>query len=132
MFTNRKVLVLFSSLILVPFSALASSQKNLDFLLSMPSSRLAVAANKSGVLNAILKACPTQAPSENGKAFVGLPVLLYEGEARRLKGDLSKIKKAIRVYEDAYVKTANGLKKSGASASACGQAKAKQPTLFAN
>ncbi|MFK0687964.1 hypothetical protein ACFX5Q_07135 [Mesorhizobium sp. IMUNJ 23033] len=103
-------------------SAGQGGQDNINFLARMPDAKLYLAATMAGNVNGVMQRCRLR-PTEDGKAIIAVPVLLYEGLEKHLTPNPPKFKKAIRTYERAY---AMAVQRAGN----CQTEKAKYPRLY--
>ncbi|MDF3151603.1 hypothetical protein P3C58_06390 [Mesorhizobium sp. XAP10] len=117
-----RILVALAAAICFASSAASAGQDNIHFLVGMPDAKLNLAAKMAGNLNGVMQRCRLR-PTEDGKAIIAVPVLLYEGIEKHLTPNPPKFRKAIRTYERAY---AMAVQRAGN----CQAEKAKYPGLY--
>lgn len=120
--TLIRILVALAAAICFASSAASAGQDNIHFLVGMPDAKLNLAAKMAGNLNGVMQRCRLR-PTENGKAIIAVPVLLYEGIEKHLTPNPPKFRKAIHTYERAY---AMAVQRAGN----CQAEKAKYPGLY--
>jgi hypothetical protein len=76
----------------------------------------------AGDMNGVMKRCRLK-PTEDGKAVITVPVLLYDGLDKHLTPNPQKVQKAVHVYERAF---AMAVQRAGN----CQIEKAKYPGLY--
>ncbi|WP_217576578.1 hypothetical protein [Mesorhizobium sp. GbtcB19] len=103
-------------------SAGNGEQKNIDYLARMADDKLSKAATMAGDMIGVMERCRLR-PTEDGKAIMTVPVLLYDGLDKHLAPDLPKFKRAAHTYERAY---AMAVQRAGN----CQTEKAKYPGLY--
>ncbi|WP_176478958.1 hypothetical protein [Mesorhizobium sp. WSM3860] len=103
-------------------SAGQGEQQNINFLAQMPDAKLNLAAKMAGDLNGVMQRCRLR-PTEDGKAIIAVPVLLYDGRDKHLTPNPRKFQRAIHTYERAY---AMAVQRAGN----CQTEKAKYPKLY--
>jgi hypothetical protein len=89
----------------------------------MADAKLNLAARMAGNVNGVMQRCRALRPTEDGKAIIAVPVLLYDGLDKHLTPNPPKFKRAIRVYEAAYNKAVR-------SRNDCQTEKARYPRLY--
>lgn len=89
----------------------------------MAEGRLSSAATMAGDINGAMQRCRSLRPTEDGKAIMTVPVLLYDGVDKHLTSDPAKFKRAIRIYEDAFGKATR-------RTDSCQAEKARYPRLY--
>lgn len=103
-------------------SAGQGEQQNINFLARQDDGWLKKAATMAGDMNGVMQRCRLK-PSEDGKAIITLPVLLYDGIKKRLTPNPRKFQRAIHTYEKAY---AMAVQRAGS----CQAEKARYPHLY--
>ncbi|MFA6157566.1 hypothetical protein [Mesorhizobium sp.] len=103
-------------------AASAKQLSNIDWLASKDDAFLKRAATISGDIIAVLDRCRLR-PTEDGKAMIAVPVLLYDGIDKHLTPDMRKFKRAAHVYERAF---AIAVQRAGD----CKTEKARHPSLY--
>ncbi|GLS35969.1 hypothetical protein GCM10010869_15580 [Mesorhizobium tianshanense] len=105
-------------------SAGQGEQKNIDHVAGMADAKLNLAATMAGNVTAVMQRCRASLRlTEDGRAIITLPVLLYDGRDKHLTPNPPKFKRAIRVYEDAYNKAVR-------RTDSCQTEMAKYPRLY--
>jgi hypothetical protein len=77
----------------------------------------------AGDLNGVMPRCRSLRPSEDGRAIITVPVLLYDGIDKHLTPDARKFQRAIHAYETAF---AIAVQRTGD----CQTEKARHPNLY--
>ncbi|RUX45283.1 hypothetical protein EN742_11085 [Mesorhizobium sp. M4A.F.Ca.ET.020.02.1.1] len=103
-------------------SAGQGEQSNINFLARMDQARLNKAARMAGDLIGVMERCRLN-PTEDGKAIMAVPVLLYHGLEKHLTPDTRKFQSAAHAYERAF---AMAVQRAGN----CKTEKAKYPNLY--
>ncbi|WP_181182150.1 MULTISPECIES: hypothetical protein [unclassified Mesorhizobium] len=120
-----KLRLALASTVLLSFTSSAAwaAKSNIEFLAGLPDAKLDLAATIAGNLLGVMKRCPALRPTEDGKAMIAVPVLLYDGRAKHLTPNPRKFDRAIHTYERAY---AMAVQRGGN----CQTEKAKYPKLY--
>lgn len=122
---NRILITVGAAVCVVSSAASAGQgeQQNINFLARMPDAKLNLAATMAGNVNGVTQRCRALWPTEDGKAIMAVPILLYDGVDKHLTPNPPKFKRAIRAYEAAYNKAMR-------RRDDCQTEKAKYPRLY--
>ncbi|SJM33065.1 hypothetical protein [Mesorhizobium delmotii] len=122
---NRILITLGAAVCVISSAASAGQglQQNINFMARMPDAKLNLAATMAGNVIGAMQRCRALRPTEDGKAIIAVPSLLWDGVDKHLTPNPPKFKRAIRAYEAAYYKAVR-------RRDDCQTEKAKYPWLY--